>query len=483
MASLLCAVVGGPTMSALRRARDDAAATADLVELRLDHVDAPDVAGALADRRGPVIVTCRPRWEGGRYDGPEEQRRAWLEEALDLGADFVDVEWAAGFDDVIRRDPRRVVLSSHDFSGTPGDLADRMRAMRASGARVVKIAVTARRLGDVVDLRRAARRAGASSGEEWALVAMGPRGVATRVLAAHMGSCWTYAGDAAPGQLTAAVMRETYGVQRVEASWDVYGVVGSPVAHSLSPSLHNAAFAAAGVRAVYAPFDADGFDDFLAFADAFGVRGASVTAPFKVDAWAAATTLDPEPRAIGAVNTLRRGAGGWEACNTDVDGFLAPLRGRSLIGQRAALIGAGGAARAVATALARAGAVVTVYGRSLERAQQIAELARGVGRTGAPAPGSWDLLINATPVGATPADGDRPIPGTPLDGRLVYDLVYAPPRTRLLRDAAAAGCDVVSGLDMLVAQAARQWAWWTGQPAPLEAFQDAARAPMPAGAV
>ena len=475
-ASQICITVTGTSLAELRAARD-AASGADLVELRLDGVRDLDVAGALAGRRTPVVVTCRPVWEGGRFDGAEEERCRVLETAGRLGAEYIDVEWRAGFQDLVRaRHGRGVVLSLHDFHTPRSDLADRARAMAASGAEVLKLAVEADRLADVLPLLSLGREFGRSQG--LVLVAMGEAGLATRALAARFGSRWTYAGgDAAVGQIEPARLVGELRFRDVTPATDVYGVVGRPVAHSVSPAMHNAAFAAAGVDAVYLPLAAADAGDFVTFAEAIGLKGASVTAPFKHDLLARLDEADEICRAVSAVNTVRIEGRRWAGRNTDVAGFLAPLDGRmALAGARAAVVGAGGAARSAAWALRGAGADVTLHARRLARAE---EAARSVGVRGAALPppaGGWDLLVNATPVGAAPDTGASPVPGLALDGRLVYDLVYNPSRTRLLADAAAAGCDTLGGLPMLVEQARRQFAWWTGREMPAEVFRAAAEA-------
>ena len=470
----LCATVTAATTSELR-ARRDAQDGADLVELRLDTVAAPDVAGALAGRRTPVVVTCRPAWEGGAFAGGEEERRRILLEACRRGAEYVDVEQRAGFagEVLAARGGRGVVLSFHAFDGAPADLEARYRAMRGTGAEVVKIAAAAG------SLTEALRVAALGTGEEpRVLIAMGAAGVPTRVLAGRCGSCWTYAGDGvAPGQIALERMRRTFRFHELSGRTAVYGVLGAPVGHSLSPAMHNAGFRAHGVDAVYLPLEAAGVDDFLGFADAVGLRGASVTAPFKEEVAPRAAGRDAASRAIGAVNTLRRrDGGGWEAINTDAPGLLAPLAGRlTLAGARAVVLGAGGAARAAAFALQGAGAAVTVCARRPERAAAVARVAAGArAAPWPPRPGSWDLLVNTTPLGTWPRVDESPLPEGPFDGRLVYDLVYNPPRTRLLADAARAGCDTVGGLDMLVAQALRQFAWWTGRTPSADLFRRAA---------
>jgi 3-dehydroquinate dehydratase/shikimate dehydrogenase len=464
MQPLICETVTGRSMAELLAARD-ACCDCDLVELRLDGVADLDVAGALKDRRHPVVVTCRPVWEGGRFDGPEETRRSVLQEAFDLGAEYVDIEWRAGFEPLVRAHADRVVLSMHDFKGVPPDLIVQARAMRSLGTSLVKLAVMPSGLRDLAVLREVAAPGHAI------VIAMGGTGLPSRLLAAHFGSRWSYAGEgAAPGQVPASRMVGEFRFRTVHAGTAVYGVVGNNVTHSLSPAMHNAAFAAAGLDAVYVPLLASDFDDFLAFARDFGVQGASVTIPYKLDAFRAASEADARATAIGAANTLKRVGGRFAASNTDVDGFLAPLEAMypgSLRGVRAAVLGAGGAARAAVVGLVSRGAHVTVHAR---RDAQARELATALGAGAGPwpvTPGSWDLLVNCTPAGSAAARDESPLPERSLSGAFVYDLTYRSPgegESPLLVAARRAGCLTLDGLPMLVAQAERQFAWWTGQP-------------------
>jgi 3-dehydroquinate dehydratase / shikimate dehydrogenase len=457
--SQLCATVTATTMAELLQRRE-AVHGADLVELRLDGVRDIDVAAALAGRRLPVIVTCRAAWQGGRFDGAEEVRTAILERAWDLGAEFVDIEDGAAADLLRRASGRRLVRSFHDFDGGVAEAPDRLRHLLASGAEVAKLAVTATRLADLGPLAALGRAAAGRT----VILAMGEAGVASRVLAARMGARWTYAGEAvAPGQLSLARMRDEFRVPAITAATRVFGVLGRPVGHSLSPAMHNAALADAGLDAVYLPLAAESFDDFAAFADAFAVEGVSVTAPFKLEARHAATVSDVRTATIGAVNTLRRSSGGWEGLNTDVDGFMAPLAGRDLRGRRAAVLGAGGAARSVVVALAAAGAAVTVHARRPEAARTLAAATGAAAGVWPPAEDAWEVLVNTTPVGTAPDRAAAPLRFSGrLDGRLVYDLVYNPADTALLRQAGALGAECLGGLPMLAAQAAAQFAWWTG---------------------
>jgi 3-dehydroquinate dehydratase/shikimate dehydrogenase len=460
---LLCVTVTAPTMAELRRMRDEVA-DADLVEVRLDGVRDADAAGAVAGRRRPVIVTCRPVWEGGAFDGSEDQRERLLAAALAAGAEYVDVEWQADFSErLTKQSGPRTVLSNHDFTGVPADLPARYRAMRASGAGVVKMAVTAHRLNDCVRLLELG--SGADGGSRHVLIAMGPHGLPSRILAARFGSAWTYAGPVTGvGQLPPASLVDEFRFRDIGERTRLYGVIGLPVTHSVSPAMHNAAFRQAGLDAVYLPLAAVDADDAMAFARGVGLAGASVTIPHKVALLARMDAVDPVARRVGAINTIRREGDRWMGSNTDVEGFLRPLddRGVTLGGLRAAIMGAGGSARAVAVALGDRGARVSVHARRPDAAAEVAALAKGVVGDPVPAPGSWDVLVNCTPVGMHPHVDATPMAASALKGHLVYDLVYNPGETRLLRDARAAGCDTIGGLAMLVAQAEAQFVRWTG---------------------
>ena len=472
--SSLCVTVTAATTAELR-ARRDAVEDADLIELRLDSVSDPNVAGALAGRRRPVIVTCRPKWEGGAFGGAEEERRKILTEALALGAEYVDIEWRACFDELLRESGgKRIVLSSHDFQGPPIDLNQRAHAMQSTGAEVVKIAATMTSLSDCVPLLDLGAQLGGH--RQLILIGMGDYGLATRVLAGRFGSAWTYAGALAElGQIDAATLLNRYRYRTIDAETEIYGLVGSPIGHSVSPAMHNAAFAALRLNGVYLPLPAKSADDFVRFGKAIGIKGASVTVPFKVSLFEHVDEVYAVARRIGAINTICVEDRRWIGGNTDASGFLSTLRGLVPIEQlRVSVLGAGGSARAVAAALASSGGAVRIHARDQSKAEEVAALtSAGVGPW-PPERGSWDLLINCTPIGMHPRVDQTPLPASELTGRYVYDLVYNPPMTRLLREAEVRGCHIIGGLEMLVAQAHEQFQSWTGSRPPTGVMREAA---------
>ena len=471
----LVVTVTGRTMDELRRARD-AAAHADLVEVRLDGVADPSAAGALEGRLRPVIVTCRPSWEGGSFDGAEDDRRRILMDACNAGAEFVDVEARADFaPDLIRaRRGRGVVASAHLFGAGPRDLAGQLGMLRGSGAEVAKLAVEVDSLAETLPLFELGGQQPADGPcPDHVLIAMGRRGVHTRVLAARLRNRWTYAGDAvAPGQMPASRMVGEFRFPRIREDADLYGVTGDPVGHSLSPAMHNAGFAEAGINAAYVSLEARDADDFVTFARTLELRGASVTAPYKVEMMERVQEVDEVGQAVGAINTIVVSGHRWRGTNTDVAGFLAPLEGRmTLRGARVAVLGAGGAARALAYALRRQGAAVTIHARRIASARALAALAGVKAAAFPPRPGTWDVLVNATSAGGN--GEDNPMAGVPLDGEIVFDLVYSPPDTALIRQARAAGCWTIGGIEMLIGQAEKQFELWTGAAPPAGLFRQA----------
>ncbi|MBE3100150.1 MAG: type I 3-dehydroquinate dehydratase [Planctomycetes bacterium] len=511
----------------------EAARTADLAELRLDAMREFDLPRLLASPPCPVIVTYRPQREGGHYDGPEGPRLETLRQAARLGARYIDVEHdsLANLGNV---PPAKVIVSYHNHERTPPDLADIYARLAATGAGVVKVAVMARHILDTAAVLRILK----SARKPTIALSMGPRGVLTRILAPKFGALLTYAGigtgrEAAPGHLSAADMRQLYRADRIGPKTRVYGVIADPVGHSLSPRIHNAAFALAGLDAVYLPLWVEG--DPAAFVRAmreFAFDGYSVTIPHKQAVMAALDEIEPLARRIGAVNTVqRRPDGSLFGTNTDWTAGLASIEavvGHDwLRGKRALIVGAGGVGRAMAFALRERGAAVTLTDVDEARAETLAkdvgtatmpiaalhrggqespprEVPRsperggsgdpprstsedsprsrlpeaGCGGSESTRPGGdlpheeWDILLNCTPIGMHPKTDASPVPRKMLrPGMVVYDAVYNPLQTRLVREAREAGCRTVAGIDHFVRQAVEQFELWTGRPAPVDTMR------------
>jgi 3-dehydroquinate dehydratase / shikimate dehydrogenase len=481
-AARVCLVCAADTLAAdLRLAAET---RADLLELRVDHLRPEEALSAarfpgLVDR--PVILTVRRKGDGGGFAGPERERlslvRRLAAEAAGgtRGFSYVDLEEdlpEAGLTDALAG--ARVIRSFHDFSGVPPDLVRRAAALARGPREIPKAAVMTR---GAADLARVLEACAALTGDRIVL-GMGDAGLPTRILSSKIGSFLCYCSPAgapvAPGQLDPATLEDLYRFRSIGPATAVFGVMGNPVLHSRSPRIHNRGFTARGIDAVYLPFPVDTAGDFMKAADLLGIRGLSVTVPFKQDVIPLLSKSDELVRATGACNTMTRTGRGapWAGTNTDVAGFLEPLRalfgGAPPRGLGATVIGAGGAARAVVYALRGQGARVLVLNRSRERGQALGN-SFGVPFAGLDdngyrqAAAYADIVVQTTSAGMAPHGEVDPAPGLPFSaGQIAYDLVYSPDMTVFLRRARDAGCRIIRGRQMLVAQAMEQFRLFTG---------------------
>jgi 3-dehydroquinate dehydratase/shikimate dehydrogenase len=308
---------------------------------------------------------------------------------------------------------------------------------------------------------------------------MGEVGLPLRILALREGSALAYApveAATAPGQASLHEMKCLYRAHKLNARTTVYGVIGEPIAHSLSPLLHNTGFAVGGRNAVFLPFLVKRLAEFLAVVPEIGIRGFSVTLPHKQTILKYLKGCDDLAAEIGAVNTVTvRADGSLHGCNTDYLGVLRALEKKIPLAQsRVMIFGAGGAARAAAFALARAGASVVICAR---REMAARELAKACGGEAVPRRAlvteKFDAVLNATPVGMHPREGVSPLLARELHCRVVMDLIYRPLQTELLRIAARKGIATVSGVEMFLAQGIAQWEMWSGKRAPEAAMRKA----------
>jgi 3-dehydroquinate dehydratase/shikimate dehydrogenase len=491
----VCVRHAGDLAAAIKRA----AAAADLIELRLDCLNANELqlarsslAGILSSNTVPKILTLRSPEQGGQTSlDYQARRRFWvslrglpanvlIDLELDLVIDFSTAESSS-------IDWDRVICSHHDFAGVPLDLEGIYERMAATPARILKIAVQANDAIDCLPIFRLLERSRPAE-REMISIAMGQAGVMTRILGPARGSFLTYASvdnesATAPGQLQAKDLREVFRLNLIDDQTEIFGIMGQPVEHSLSPLIHNAAFAAAGMNAVYIPFQVSDAAQFLrrmvrpqSRELAWNLRGLSVTSPHKLSVMDSLDALDPTATEIGAVNTILVRRGKLFGYNTDANGFVEPLRRKfgSLTGARCAIIGAGGVARAGLWSLSKEGAHTVLFVRDPERARALADKFKVASSPVATASfAGFDILINATPLG-TPGDLEQrtAVTSERFRGvRLAYDLVYNPTETRFLREARAAGCETLGGIEMLLAQAVEQFRLWTGTDPDLEVMR------------
>jgi 3-dehydroquinate dehydratase/shikimate dehydrogenase len=455
----------------------------DLVELRLDCIQRKvQVKRLLADRPCPVIATCRRKQDGGHWERTEAERLTVLRTAIAEGVDYVDLE-----DDIAKSIPRfgstRRIISFHDFKRTPDDLQGLHDYLADLDADVVKIATLANHPNDNLRMLELVR----SSSTPTVGLCMGEIGTPSRVLAGQFGAAFTFAPFnpekiLAPGQIPWKQLCEMYRYDAITPSTKVYGVIADPVGHSLSPVVHNAACAAAGIDAVYLPFlvPKGHLGDVLKNSKRWPLAGLSVTIPHKENVVGFASSQGDLVEEIGAANTISFDdeTRAMKVFNTDVTAAVAAIQA-SLAAQEVGfggrlglktvlILGAGGAARAIAFGLKQQGVEVTIASRTVERSQTLAELVNGKvvewsGRHRLP----YDCVVNATPIGMHPKVNETPFEAKHLRPYMVvFDTVYNPENTMLVKESQDVGCKVVTGVEMFVRQAAEQFKIWHGQEPP-----------------
>ena len=523
MTKLAVAIMVQSLDQALQDAAKASVLGADLVEFRIDRfTDDPDLVAALVERSAaPCIVTCRLTSEGGHFDGDDPTRLAAIEAAAGATRQpaYVDVELAAYQRSVelrqrvgmfvdhpgqVRPISTGLILSSHDFNARPVDLYQQIEAMVAAPAcRVIKIVWQARSLRDNLE----AFEILGQRHKPTIVLCMGETGLLSRVLARKFGGLLTYAaldeqGGTAPGQPTVEQLKSIYRWDKLKASTRVFGVIGWPTAQSMGPAVHNAGFDHTGFDGVYLPMPIPPeYEHFKATVGSLlampelHFRGASVTIPHKENLVRFVVEhggeVEPLAQQIGAANTLVvRDDGSLYASNTDYAGALdAVCHGmgitrEELNGQRVAVIGAGGVARAIVAGFVNYGSHVVVHNRTYEKAQslakQFATSGAALDRMGKVEPARLEdvadspcqLMVNCTSVGMHPDPEASPMPDAKFGpGTVVFDTVYNPSFTQLLRQARAAGCVTIGGGEMFIRQAAAQFQLWTAQPAPMDVLR------------
>jgi 3-dehydroquinate dehydratase / shikimate dehydrogenase len=484
----ICVSVCEKNLDALEKACERAGEWADVIELRLDCLGTLGDLQPLLERvTHPVILTFRPVEQGGHRELDLQTRQSFWKTAP-------QTEWRDIEEDLTPEpDWSRVIISHHDFSGVPDDLTQIYERLASTPAGVIKIAVQANDIVDCIPVFHLLERA-RSEGRRAIAIAMGNGGLATRILGPSRGGFLTYAAlqarsATAPGQITAQKLHSLYHVDQIDRDTMICGLVGLPVMHSVSPHMHNAAFASSGINGVYLPFEVRDVKSFItrmvhpATREIdWNLRGLSVTAPHKSTVIECLDWIEPTANEIGAVNTIVVDGDKLRGFNTDAAGLIGPLLKLTgaLNGLRVAVLGAGGAARAAVWALLQQNANVTLFARDLAKTRALGQVFNVSYESLASASfAGYDLVINATPLGSGESIDQTPATAEQLAGaRYVYDLVYNPIETRLLKEACKAGCQTIRGLEMLVAQAKIQFELWTGKMPSISDMYDTASAAL-----
>jgi 3-dehydroquinate dehydratase / shikimate dehydrogenase len=484
-------------------------AGADLVELRVDSYsyDAEGLSDLVHETVIPCLVTCRAKWEGGECELDDDDRIPFVERVAEQAA-YVDFELNAkrgpGMFIGMPRDSRPgLIYSFHDFRSRPDRLYNIIDELNRSPSDVNKVVWLARSIRDNIEAFEVLQ----SRHKPTIALCMGEAGLISRVLAKKFGAFLTFASldkDAgtAPGQISIHDMKKLYRWDSIGPQTRVYGVVACPVAHSMSPAIHNASFDQTGEDGIYLPMLVQPeYESFKAFMEVFTnfkplhLRGLSVTIPHKENALKylqeKGAEIDPLAVDIGAVNTIIIDRDAEQnpvlrGVNTDYQAIIdticdaLQITQEKLADYRVAVIGAGGTGRTAVAALARLGATVVVYNRTRDRADALAKEFDGrVGRVVSArmeklCDSCCQIYINTTSVGMHPnVDasplGDR-IPAFTPD-TLAFDTVYNPSNTRFMQQASQAGARAVGGIEMFVRQAAAQFKAWTGKTAPTQTMR------------
>jgi 3-dehydroquinate dehydratase/shikimate dehydrogenase len=461
---------------------------AGLVELRVDFIRSRlNVKRLLTNRPCPCIITCRREEDGGQWTGTEAERQMVLRTAIAEGSDYVDLEYDIA--DVIPRFGKtKRIISYHNFRETPADLELLHGRMARLDPDIIKLATMTHRPSDNLRMLRLIR----DSKIPTIGICMGEIGVPTRILGGRFGAPFTFAAfhherKMAPGQISYRQMVDLYRYDEINRDTEVFGVIADPVGHSLSPIVHNRAFAELKMNRVYLPFRVprDDLSAFLEDCREMGVKGLSVTIPHKEAVLQYLTQADGAVRGIGAANTVLFDAQHITGLNTDFRAFMDSLDAtmydteaeQKMTGKTALILGAGGVAKAVAFGLLRRDAQVVIASRTFNRTKQLADRLKCQAI-------QWyerskvepDIVVNGTPMGMHPNVNETPFEADYLQpSMIVFDTVYNPEQTLLIKQAREKNCRTVTGVDMFVRQAALQFKHFTGEDAPIELMRQEVR--------
>ncbi|GLT60536.1 hypothetical protein SLA2020_332980 [Shorea laevis] len=473
---------------------------ADVVEVRLDHINnfkpQEELEIILKNKPLPVIIVYRPKWAGGQYEGDDNSRLEALCLASDLGADYIDLELKVASDQMMTQKLNRsciteVIVSHHVNGGVPSDeeLRELVKSMKATGADIIKLIANA---SDITELARMFQLLSYSQVPTLAY-SEGERGLMSQLLCPKFGGALIYAsinGNSVPGLPTLDSLRHAYKLEYVNSDTKVFGLISKPVGHSKGPILHNPTFRHANFNGIYVPMFVDDLKKFFSVYSSPEFAGFSVGFPYKEAVIEFCDEVHPLAQAIGAVNTIiRRPSDGkligyntdCEAAITAIEDSLKEQRridGKAafstvLSGRLFVVVGAGGAGRALAFGAKSRGARIVIFDVDEERARSLATAVSGEARRYEELvnfqPEKGAILANATPVGMHPNTDRIPVSEATLgDYEVVFDAVYTPRKTRLLKDAEAAGAITVSGVEMFLKQAIGQFNIFTGKEAPKE---------------
>jgi len=496
----LCLSLTEKTLAEDLRVLDTYRNRVDLAELRADCLDPTEflhIRSFPEQAKIPTILTVRRRSDSGYFSDGEGSRLVAFAKGLAfasrdrrLNFAYVDIEQdfrIPALEEAARTFGTRIIRSRYCPDGLPEDLEGLWAEISHDPFEIPKLVLSLKGMKETARLFQFMDQLPNS---DRVIIGQGAYGFCTRILTSHTGHMINYTCPAkpgfplgGPGQISPEEYEGVYHWRKIRKDYALYGVLGGPsVLGSLSPALHNAGYAELGLPAVYIPFPSDSLEPFLVLADRLGLRGFSITVPFKEKILPCLADVSPEVSAIGACNTAVRTTAGWRGINTDAVGFektaLDFLQVPDLKGVRTALIGAGGSARAIAYALNKQGASVCVINRSINKAKQLAERYgfewAGTNEHAVELMEKYnDLIVQTTPVGMEGGTPGDPLEWYDFTGKeALIDIIYNPRETPVMQRAKRAGCRAINGLGMLRAQGEAQFELFTGKRYPDLPFGD-----------
>ena len=479
--SRLCLTLTEKTLQDCNRIILEYKESVDLIELRVDYLDPPELSKLASFKSNiPTIITYRKECDGGLYKGDESTRILTLSNAIKGGGfSFIDLEAdinAPELEREVKDNDIKIIRSFHDFKGVPPNLGKRLLEIKRDPSEIPKAAVM---INSTKELLEFYQEVLSIQSEDKIVLGMGIFGFNTRLLAEKIGSYLTFSSKAgvvaAPGHVSPEILNNTYRFREVEKDTQIFGIIGNPVMHTKSPHIHNGGYKELGLNAIYVPFEIDSLEPFLELGTILGIKGFSVTVPFKNDIIPLLGGVTESVRAIGACNTVTSINGTWIGENSDYIGFIKPLIKEfgSLKGVKVTVIGAGGAAKAAVYALKNEGADILILNRTENKAKELATI---FDSKYASLNSSANTLINeynsiivqTTNVGMHPLEHLDPMEFYIFKGtEFLYDIIYTPEKTLFLNRGADMGCKVLNGWNMLLEQGYKQFKLFTGENYPI----------------
>ena len=492
---LICLTLTGKTLQEDLEILDKYKSYIDIAELRVDFLQEEE---RLLTRRFPLmtnlpcILTIRRKIDGGRFDEGEANRAILFARALAFAKEeqtknfaYVDFEEdfrVSSLQEAALAYGQKIIRSVHDMENPILNIRNRLSSLQTMSNEIPKIAFMPHSLDDVRVLFEEAEKLPDTN---HILVAMGKFGIPSRILSAKLKSCITYTSPAEMNEnlaklehLTPDILTQTYHFNDINTNTKVYGITGWPLEATSSPELHNKGFEKHHINAVYVPIRAKEFSQAFSFASSANVLGMSVTVPHKEEALKMMDEVDPTAQKIGACNTIvRLDNGKWKGYNTDALGFEQSLKeligNKSLLHKKVAIIGAGGAARAIAYTVKKLKGNACIFNRTIHKARQLAEQYgfkyASLSRDAIDMLKKYnDVIIQTTSKGmncsGTSTEENDPLYFYEFNGKeLLYDIIYVPSVTPIMQRASSAGCKVYNGYSMLMYQGYEQFKLFTGK--------------------